>query len=83
MNPTMFVVGVQSNCKPEHRRKGGVSMTNEILTKGLKLAREQYLDLTLVKPEDIATMDSLEELMDYLYDADMYSEYVYESRMDD
>ena len=58
-------------------------MTKDILTKGLKLAREQYLDLTLVKPEDIATMDSLEELMDYLYDADMFSEYVYESQMDD
>ena len=58
-------------------------MTKEILTEGLKLAKEQYLDLTLVKPEDIATMDSLEELMDYLYDADMYSEYVYESQMDD
>ena len=58
-------------------------MTKEILTQGLKLAKEQYLDLTLVKPEDIATMDSLEELMDYLYDADMYSEYVYESQMDD
>ena len=83
MNPTLFVFGVQSNCKPEHRRKGGVSMTKEILTKGLKLAKEQYLDLTLVKPEDIASMNSLEELMDYLYDADMYSEYVYESQMDD
>ena len=58
-------------------------MTKEILTKGLNLAKEQYLDLTLVKPEDIADMDSLEELMDYLYDADMYSEYVYESQMDD
>ena len=63
--------------------KGGVSMTKEILTKGLKLAKERYLDLTLVKPEDIATMNSLEELMDYLYDADMFSEYVYESQMDD
>lgn len=63
--------------------KGGVSMTKEILTKGLKLAKEQYLDLTLVKPEDIATMDSLEELMDYLYDADEFSQYVYESQMDD
>ena len=58
-------------------------MTKEILTKGLKLAREQYLDLTLVKPEDIATMDSLEELMDYLYDANMFSDYVYESQMED
>ena len=58
-------------------------MTKEILTKGLKLAKKQYLDLTLVKPEDIATMDSLEELMDYLYDADEFSEYVYESQMDD
>ena len=58
-------------------------MTKEILTQGLKLAKEQYLDLTLVKPEDIATMDSLEELMDYLHDADMFSEYVYESQMDD
>ena len=58
-------------------------MTKDILTKGLKLAKEQYLDLTLVKPEDIATMDSLEELMDYLHDADMFSEYVYESQMDD
>ena len=58
-------------------------MTKEILTEGLKLAKEQYLDLTLVKPEDIATMDSLEELMDYLHDADMFSEYVYESQMDD
>ena len=63
--------------------KGGVSMTKEILTQGLKLAKEQYLDLTLVKPEDIASMNSLEELMDYLYDADMCSEYVYESQMDD
>lgn len=58
-------------------------MTKEILTKGLNLAKEQYLDLTLVKPEDIASMSSLEELMDYLYDADMFSEYVYESQMDD
>ena len=58
-------------------------MTKEILTKGLNLAKEQYLDLTLVKPEDIATINSLEELMDYLYDADMFSEYVYESQMDD
>ena len=58
-------------------------MTKEILTKGLKLAKEQYLDLTLVKPEDIATMDTLEELMEYLYDADEFSEYAYESQMDD
>lgn len=58
-------------------------MTKEILTKGLNLAKEQYLDLTLVKPEDIASMNTLEELMEYLYDADMFSEYVYESQMDD
>ena len=58
-------------------------MTKEILTKGLNLAKEQYLDLTLVKPEDIVSMNTLEELMEYLYDADMFSEYVYESQMDD
>ena len=58
-------------------------MTKEILTKGLNLAKEQYLDLTLVKPEDIASINTLEELMDYLYDIDMFSEYVYESQMDD
>ena len=58
-------------------------MTKEILTKGLNLAKEQYLDLTLVKPEDIASMNTLEELMEYLYDADIFSEYVYESQMDD
>ena len=57
-------------------------MTKEILTKGLNLAKEQYLDLTLVKPEDIVSMNTLEELMEYLYDADMFSEYVYESQMD-
>ena len=63
--------------------KGGVSMTKEILTKGLNLAKEQYLDLTLVKPEAIASMNTLEELMDYLYEMDMFSSDVYESQMDD
>ena len=58
-------------------------MTKEILTKGLNLAKEQYLDLTLVKPEAIASMNTLEELMDYLYEMDMFSSDVYESQMDD
>ena len=58
-------------------------MTKEILTKGLNLAKERYLDLTLVKPEDIASINTLEELMEYLFDADMFSVYVYESQMDD
>ena len=58
-------------------------MTKAILTKGLSLAKEQYLDLTLVKPEAIASMNTLEELMDYLYEMDMFSsEYVYEYQMD-
>ena len=57
-------------------------MTKEILTKGLNLAKEQYLDLTLVKPEAIASMNTLEELMDYLYEMDMFSSDVYESLMD-
>ena len=62
--------------------EGGVSMTKEILTKGLNLAKEQYLDLTLVKPEAIASMNTLEELMDYLYEMDMFSSDVYEYLMD-
>ena len=58
-------------------------MTKEILTKGLNLAKEQYLDLTLVKPEAIANMNTLDELMEYLYEMDMFSSDVYESQMDD
>ena len=57
-------------------------MTKEILTKGLNLAKEQYLDLTLVKSEVIASMNTLEELMDYLYEMDMFSSDVYEYLMD-
>ena len=57
-------------------------MTKEILTKGLNLAKEQCLDLILVKPEAIASMNTLEELMDYLYEMDMFSSDVYEYLMD-
>ena len=56
-------------------------MTREVLLQGLKLAKEQYLDLTLVKPEDIASIDTLEELMEYLYDADEDAQYIDEYDM--
>ena len=57
-------------------------MTREILTKGLNLAKKEHIDLSLVDPEDIARMNTLEELMAYLYEMDMFAVDVYEYEMD-
>lgn len=60
-------------------------MTREILTKGLELAKREHLDLVLLNIESdaqhIASMNTLDELMDFLYELDEASQYVYEYEM--